>query len=165
MKSIHRILLLVVFTIWVGGFTFYAAVVVPIGTEILESSRSQGFITQRVTVVLNWIGAFTLILVCSDFFLHVRNRSGRINRVLLVTIIVIGALWLVLMAVHPLMDSLLEPEHDFVKDDQRFYQLHRLYLWASSIQWLGCWVWLGCIVYDSKPGPDITGDRPRHHRV
>ena len=54
---LRRLLVLAAFAFWQGGFTFYAAVVVPVGTEVLGSSMEQGSITRRVTVYLNMAGA------------------------------------------------------------------------------------------------------------
>ena len=45
--------------LWQGGFLFYAAVVVPTGTEVLGSFE-QGRVTRHVTDWLNGIGAVTL---------------------------------------------------------------------------------------------------------
>lgn len=41
---------------WQGGFFFYAAVVVPIGSDVLGSPITQGFVTQEVTRWLNILG-------------------------------------------------------------------------------------------------------------
>ena len=45
----RRLLLLIGLMFWQGGFLFYAAVVVPVGTRVLGSETEQGFITQSVT--------------------------------------------------------------------------------------------------------------------
>ena len=50
---------------WQGGFTFYAAVVVPIGQENL-GHEEQGFITREVTNYLNLAGAAALLLLAWD---------------------------------------------------------------------------------------------------
>src|SRR5947209_17239059 len=60
MVVVRRLLLLWLLMFWLGGFTFYAGVVVPIGTEVLESSLAQGWITRRVTTWLNVAAAVTL---------------------------------------------------------------------------------------------------------
>jgi hypothetical protein len=42
---------------WMGGFTFYALIVIPTAERVLDSMRDTGFITQQVTRWLNLIGA------------------------------------------------------------------------------------------------------------
>ena len=53
---ILRWLFLVALSIYIGGFTFYSAVVIPILHDRLESSLETGLITQRVTDMLNLLG-------------------------------------------------------------------------------------------------------------
>src|SRR5437764_1220112 len=62
----RRILLLFALMFWQGGFTFYSAVVVPIGSEILGSHQEQGWITRSVTNYLNVAGAVTVLLWAWD---------------------------------------------------------------------------------------------------
>ena len=57
-----RSLFLVALSIYIGGFTFYSAVVIPVLHDRLESSLETGLITQRVTDVLNLLGVVTLSL-------------------------------------------------------------------------------------------------------
>jgi hypothetical protein len=74
-----RITLLITFAIWWGGFTFYAAIVVPVGSEILGSARTQGFITQVVTHWLNLAAALTILMMAVDSWLNRRTpQKGRI---------------------------------------------------------------------------------------
>ena len=62
MILIRRYLLLMSLMFWQGGFTFYSAVVVPIGSDLLGSGRDQGFITRSVTNYLNLAGVAALAL-------------------------------------------------------------------------------------------------------
>lgn len=130
------------FAIWFGGFTFYTSVVVPIGTDVLGSSRTQGFVTQQVTNVLNMVGGVTLLLGFLDFFFEIKARTRKLNFVLITTLALLALLWIGLLVLHPKLDAMLEPEHEHVSDESHFYQLHRAYLWISTVQWLLCWVWL-----------------------
>jgi hypothetical protein len=50
---------------WWGGLTFYALVVVPIGTELLGSVE-QGFVTQRVTLWHNWLGVVIALALAAE---------------------------------------------------------------------------------------------------
>ena len=53
MTILRRFLVLIALFFWQGGFTFYAAVVVPVGQQVLHSHLRQGFVTQQVTNYLN----------------------------------------------------------------------------------------------------------------
>jgi len=59
---ILRFCLILVFAVWQGGFIFYGGVVIPIGTRVLGSDLQQGFVTQSVSHVLNWIGVVCLLV-------------------------------------------------------------------------------------------------------
>ena len=48
---------------WMGGFTFYALIVIPTAEIVLDSMRETGFITQQVTRWLNLIGAGVLLII------------------------------------------------------------------------------------------------------
>lgn len=148
LQLLFRIFLILAFAVWFGGFTFYTAVVVPIGTDVLGSARTQGFVTQQVTNVLNIIGCVSVLLMLVDLFLNWKPRTPKVNLLLAIVLGVIVVLLGVLFVVHPILDSMLEPEHEHVNDDARFYEMHRIYLWASTIQWLLCLVWLVVIVRD-----------------
>ena len=51
---------------WQGGLTFYASVVVPIGSDVLGSHADQGMITRRVVVYLHIARAVALALLAWD---------------------------------------------------------------------------------------------------
>ena len=55
--DLRRFLVFQAFLLWQGGFLFYTAVVVPIGTDVLGSALVQGLITRRVTDWMNLFGA------------------------------------------------------------------------------------------------------------
>jgi hypothetical protein len=130
----RRFLVLVALMFWQGGFTFYAAVVVPLGQEVLQSHIEQGFITRRVTNYLNLTGAITLVCLAWDIRAS-RDAIGarrcvRWGAWLGMTVALVALVWL-----HPALDSLLEPEAKSVLDRAHFRSLHRLYLWLSTLQW------------------------------
>jgi hypothetical protein len=133
--------------VWFGGLAFYIAFVVPLGAEVLGSDLDQGFITRKVTVRLNVIGAIGLILFAPVTF--VRSKGEPVEPAWIVGV----SLWLLLLAsltalviVHPMMDRLLDPEERAVLDHGRFYTLHRIYLWTSTIHFFAlpalaaCWL-------------------------
>ena len=73
---LRRLLLLLALMFWQGGFMFYGAVVVPVGSDVLGSHREQGFVTQSVTNYLNGAGAIALAVWCWDVF-HGRRTGKR----------------------------------------------------------------------------------------
>src|SRR5262249_36841604 len=69
-----RFIVLAAYALWQGGFFFYTAEVVPIGTDVLGSATSQGFITRRVAIKMNQFGAAALAIFALDLYLS-RDRS------------------------------------------------------------------------------------------
>jgi hypothetical protein len=116
-----------------GGFLFYASVVVPIGTQIVGST-TQGFVTRHVTDVLNWATLATVVMVIWEAALGGYPRGRR--RLLFGCAIVIVVCLISLFWLHELLeDEMLEGEFG-VEDERRFYSLHRVYLWLSTLQWI-----------------------------
>jgi hypothetical protein len=135
---LRRFLVLVALSFWLGGFTFYASVVVPIGQHVLKSHTRQGFITREVTVYLNLSGAIALLMLAWDTA-AVRDAASwrRWGRWLMWAgmVVTLGLLfWL-----HPQLDDLMNQYTSGEIDDRLFRAGHRLYLWTSTIQW-GCGV-------------------------
>ena len=113
---------------WWGGLTVYSGIVVPIGASVLGATE-QGFVTQRVTNWLNVLAAAALLASARPVF-----RSGR--RGLQAGWIILALALGTLAGLHPVLDSLLVPGHREVLDHDRFYTLHRVYLWMTTVQWL-----------------------------
>ncbi|HVL12029.1 MAG TPA: hypothetical protein VM529_05660 [Gemmata sp.] len=141
MTTLRRFAVLQLLLAWQGGFLFYTAVVVPAGTQVLGSAAAQGAITARVTDWLNVLGVAGLLAMAWDMN-YAADRSARR----------VAARWwawgaavagqLVLLYVHLLMDALMDPGRTRVVIRPPFYPLHRVYLWASTVQWAACLVWL-----------------------
>ena len=150
-----RVALLLVFAIWWGGFTFYASIVVPVGSETLGSSRTQGFITQEVTHWLNIAAALTIFLLAMDLWL---NRGSRKTRNLLLEVaLAIGlSLCLVTLAfLHPQLDELITVSGETISDEAKFYRIHRIYLWVSTVQWVIGAVWMASFLMGFRPQNEI----------
>ncbi len=136
MNFLRRFLCLMIYSIWFGGFTFYIVIVVPVGTSVLGSAKSQGFITQQVTHHLNWICAVALVFLFWEIFSG-STRSNSIFRLAATTCcVLIGLLLIGLVWIHPILDQLLDVESRKILERPKFYQWHRLYLWLSTLQWL-----------------------------
>ena len=124
--------------LWLGGLTFYALVVIPIGTARL-GSLEQGFITRDVTVRLNYIATGVLTALLIDV-VHARNwRLYVLWNILLLC--QIG-----LFLIHHWLRSLINTEDRLVTDEAFFYHLHRVYLLVTAVQWLFGWVYYSILV-------------------
>src|SRR5262245_51117626 len=129
-----RFVVLAAYAFWQGGFLFYTAEVVPIGTEVLGSAKDQGFITRHVTVRMNQIGGVAVAIFGLDL-LFSRSRSKRSFWLRGVTWAGVAIPLVFLAFLHPRLDELLDPENGVVLYSRQFHALHRVYLWTSTAQW------------------------------
>lgn len=145
-SAIRHYVVTFMFAIWLGGFTFYALVVVPTGHQVLHSKVRQGFITQSVTNKLNVLGAVTLGLLLWQM-LAARKESGTRGgrRIAWISWIMLAATLAALFWIHPHLDSMLDAASRSVTNDDRFYKWHRWYLIAATVQWLAGVVHLACL--------------------
>lgn len=140
-----RWLALLGMSFWLGGFTFYGAVVIPILHDEMGGLDS-GLVTGRVSNYLNAFGVAALVVwwvlqgLERDFSSRwpQRIRAGLLG---LTTSILI-----LLIALHPVMDRELESG-----TTRYFRRLHLVYLNASTVQWgvnlallaISVWIWQG----------------------
>jgi hypothetical protein len=119
--------------LWLGGFTFYSAAVIPILHDQLGSPLETGLVTQRATDVLNGIGLVTVALGWTRVLMVRRDRGSALarrrwaNHLLALT----TAALVVLILIHRVLDRRLE-----TAELSGFYPIHRVYVWVSTIQWL-----------------------------
>lgn len=123
----RHILVLVALAIWLGGLTFYAGVVVPIGTGVLGSIE-QGFLTQQVTRWWNLISVGVFVILSWDIFCE-RSRL-RLSAFALMLACQIG-----LFLLHPQLDALLDASTFSISDSDAFYRWHRWYLLTTTLLW------------------------------
>jgi len=125
--------------LWLGGLTFYAAVVVPIGSQVV-GRMDQGLITQRVT---NWLNLFAVIAILCLGVNACRQRKS----LAIATWLLIATLQVFLLLLHPVLDrqlALVSEPNQF--SGPTFYQWHRAYLLATTLMWLLAVVHVGLIV-------------------
>ncbi len=108
---------------WWGALTFYGLVVVPEGTDQL-GSQTQGLITQQVTRTLNLVG----VAVAAMLFFELRRAGGRLAWGAWVVFV---ACQIALLGVHAWLSDLLATG----ADRRWFYDVHRIYLFATAAQW------------------------------
>jgi hypothetical protein len=114
------------FALWWGGITFYALVVVPIGTDLIGSTE-QGFITQRVTW---WHNCLAVAMSGYVVLVAWRRRQVKCWVLAMALVVITGALWVV----HGELSGLLDVEQRSVPTS--FYARHAIYLWLTTAEWL-----------------------------
>jgi hypothetical protein len=134
LRVVRRYLVLIAWMFWQGGFTFYAGVVVPIGTQILGSAAAQGWITRRVSLFLNLAGAVAVLMLGLDIA-TARDPSRRRFWLRWLTWIMLAITLGALVWLHPQLDALLDPDLEKIMDRRGFRPLHKGYLWTSTVQW------------------------------
>src|SRR5205809_4730310 len=97
-ERVYRFACLIALAIWMGGFTFYALVVIPTGNHLLGSIR-QGLLTQQVTQWMNLIGIATLAILLPGAW-RCKGRAG--------SWLVMAASLALLFWLHPRLDALID---------------------------------------------------------
>jgi hypothetical protein len=127
--------------LWLGGFTFYSAAVIPVLHDQLGSPLDTGLVTQRVTDILNALGFATVVL--GWLAVAIERRCGRVLRAgskdSVALLGAFSACLLALLGLHLVMDRRLDSG-----SLAGFYPLHRAYLWISVLQWLASLGLLAC---------------------
>ena len=139
MALVRRFLVLAVLIFWVGGFTFYGAVVVPVGLHEI-GVKQQSRVTGPATFALNVAGAVALVpflwdvLRCGDA--SVRRQGVRWVAWAGMALTLAALFWLHrLLTLHVLAG--------LPSDDPVFHALHRGYLWVATLQWVCSLVFTG----------------------
>jgi hypothetical protein len=135
MSSVRRFVVFLSLMFSFGGFTFYAAVVVPIGGRVFGITE-QGFVTRQVTVVLNAATAVTIAMLLWETIAGRKMRARSATATLLMLTTGMAAAGLLLVQLHPRLESHLNVEALTVTDGEQFYRWHQYYLWASAAQCL-----------------------------
>ena len=146
MTTLRRYLSLCALLFWQGGFTFYAAVVIPIAGRVLHPNlHLRARITDGATFWLNWAGVVVLALFLWD--LAVTTDPSRLRRRLR------GGAWAVLFVtlaalffLHSWLESLDPAEGKGPADTATFFLVHSLYIWVSTAQWVAALLYLGVAV-------------------
>lgn len=151
-----RFLCLFSLSVWVGGFTFYSAVVIPVLHESLGSLET-GYVTQRVTDYLNAAGAVAVALWWLAAWADRSAGPALARRVRLGSLAATTVLLLGLIGLHRVMDGRLESG-----SLRGFYPLHRVYLIVSTAQWF---MNLGLMAVVLVPRRDGRAERLPEHRA
>lgn len=130
-----RISLLFCFALFWGGLTFYTGFVVPIAHDILINPMDGGLITQRVTRLLQWLGASYAVLMAVNA-LVVRNQQRRLGNALLACSVILAMSIAGLAIVHRQLDSVIDIQEGLVTDQATFDDGHRHYNQLTTVEWL-----------------------------
>jgi hypothetical protein len=132
----RRFIVISAIAFWLGGFTFYAGVAIPTGVQVLGTHKAVGFITQGVTRWLNVAGVAALSIFLGNLVLGWRHSGRGLKRLLLITWVVMAAIEIELFILHPVLDRMLitQPVREIL-DQDRFDNLHRVYLLSTTVQW------------------------------
>jgi len=133
----RRFVVVQLLLLWQGGFLFYAACVVPAGTQALGSAAVQGTVTARVTDALNLIGLAGVVVFALELSLT-RDPSTRRTACRWWTWGVAMLCQFLLLYLHVLLDAFMDPGRKRVVIGVAFYPVHAAYLWTSAVQWLAC---------------------------
>lgn len=152
LSTARRFLVFQALLAWQGGFLFYSAAVVPIGTEVLGSAAAQGAITARVTDVLNLCGLAALGLLAWDLIVT-RDPKPRRTAARWWCWAVAGVCLYLQFVLHQLLDYFMDPGRTHIVIGPPFRPVHRAYLWASTVQWLAGLVlaWLTLRAWMAEP--------------
>jgi hypothetical protein len=131
-NQLFRFVAIWTLAVWLGGFTFYAASVIPILHDQLGGALESGLVTQQVTIELNWLGVATVTIgLSAAIFERAFEWRGPFRSKTSLGLLAATALCLVgLFVLHPILDRRLE-----AGEMAAFYPLHRAYLWVSTVQW------------------------------
>jgi hypothetical protein len=160
MITVRRFVLLQALMIWQGGFLFYAAFVVPAGTQALGSAGAQGAITARVTDTMNELGLFALAMLALDLGL---TRDANIKRTTMrwwcwcIAFLCHGLLFYF----HFLLDAFMDTVRTRIVIGPPFRPVHRMYLWTISVQWFCCLIllWFNVQAWRSEDKVDWQSSR------
>jgi hypothetical protein len=154
MRVALRVVIALLFAIWWGGFTFYAAVVVPIGQHVLGSATAQGFVTQPVSDRINLIGAVVIAVSCWNLIAVRRGATPRVWRVLVISWAVLAIFQVALFVLHPWLDGMLDmTTRSIAAEHSTFYAAHRVYLLVATGQWVAATVHAVAVGYAWSTSP------------
>ncbi len=140
----------VAFVVWFGGFTFYAAVVVPDLHEALGGMET-GEISRRVGFALNTIGGAAVGLGWLRLGTDRAARAGWRGGIRAGLLALTTLLLLALVVIHGVLSARL----DSGASRSSFFPLHEVYLIVSTAQWAAN---LGLMAVEAIGNPRKKGE-------
>jgi len=134
-RYLSRLATVLAMALWWGGLTFYALFVVPTGVDVLGGETEQGFITERVSNIINVCGIVALVVLLANAAASWRSIGRLAKSVIAITWLAMAAAQLVLLLVHPRLDALLDVTSHSITEPSSFHRLHEFYLSVTTVQW------------------------------
>lgn len=128
-RQLTAILFDVTWMFFVGGFSFYLAIVVPIGGNTI-GPEVQGLVTEHVSKITNIFG-----LIAGIIWVF-RSHAQKFGWSCLSQGVVLIASSIALMVLHAEVVASLNLKPMNLFSDWTFYGIHRLYMWITLLQWL-----------------------------
>ncbi len=121
--------------LWLGGFAFYTAFVLPIGHRQL-TDRQFGFVTAEVTVILQHLSAVAIVVAAANLAFDWGGLSRGLRWTSVALLALLAILWAGSLAAHASLDRLLDVPAHRVTDRTAFEPLHERYEMVASVQWM-----------------------------
>lgn len=136
-----RVLMLFVFALFWGGLTFYTGFVVRISHEVLNDPFDGGLITQRVTVLLQYLGvAAGLLMLINAGTIARRSRGYGVALTALASTLLISVIGL--CVVHAQLDAVIDIDAGEILDRDTFTIGHRRYNQLTTVEWIASVLYL-----------------------
>src|SRR2546426_245501 len=142
MRIFRRFAMLGILGWWLGGLTLYATTVIRSAHQVIGNHAKVGFITQRVTTELNWIGVGALALMLWNGAASWRAGGPWPRRTLAASWIMAAAAHAAVFLLHARLDGMLDFQARQVRDDTPFRGTHETYLIATTVEWAAALVYL-----------------------
>lgn len=140
MNSLRQMLWLITFALWFGGFTFYAALVVPVANSILPDTVEFGFVTQKVTHGINAFHGAFLAVATWELVVQYRLAKKRTRwlNLLALAVIISAAALIGMLLIHARLGSMMNGSTFQINEPEggSFYGTHAIYLNLSTLTWL-----------------------------
>lgn len=136
-----RTLLLFLFALFWGGLTFYTGFVVRIMHDVLHDPMDGGLITQRVTNLLQILGAMVAVAMLCNAIVTWRTCRRRSSVLIFLGIVFAGSV-LGLFIVHQQLDAAISVDAAEVIDRDQFVIGHRRYNQLTTIEWMASLLYL-----------------------
>jgi hypothetical protein len=130
-----RFVVVIALAFWMGGFTFYAGVVIHVGHRVFGSARETGFLTQQVTVWLNRSGAIVLGILVLNLLMTPRLVARDWWMAAAVTVAAMIGLQIALFQLHGRLDLFLDAAAQTIRDRGGFRKEHLVYMNVATTQW------------------------------
>lgn len=133
MTLLRRFLVIQALLLWQGGFVFYAAVVVPVGSAELGAFE-QGRVTREVTGWMNLFGAAAVAVLAWDQLAGDGPAWARRTRWGLWAVLAGGLI--ALGVLHARVEGYIDFAAGRMADRSQFYFWHAVYMDVAAAQWV-----------------------------